>query len=209
MIALRRIKIVLIAAVVLFLSLQFAQLAEKRYQDNGEYPPTWVQLLSNARKGNFGVGNFSGTPNNLDLSVLEPGDIILGGNPGASYGHYSHAGMYVGNNQVVTMYTTTGVYLEQPAAYHRYQWAAVARVTAEAQQKKEAVSYCRSQVGAPFFILTSKAEDGLWYCSKLIWFAYWKQGLDLDPFNSYWVIPDAFVHSPHIQVITKAEVRDQ
>mgnify|MGYP000897560676 CR=1 FL=1 len=202
----RQIKIVLIAITVLFLSLQFAQLIETRFQSRGEYPPTWVQLLSSAGKGHFGIGKFSSTPNSLDLSILEPGDVLLGGNPGGSYGHYTHAGMYVGNNRVVTMYTSTGVYLEQPAAYRRYHWAAVVRVKASPQQKKEAVSYCLSQVGSPFFILTPKTEDGLWYCSKLIWLAYLKQGIDLDPFNSYWVLPDAFVHSPHIQVLEKVEV---
>ncbi len=202
----RKFNIVLIAAVILFLSLQFAQLIEDHFYDKDEYPPTWVQLLSSAGKGHFGIGEFSSTSNNLDLSVLEPGDIILGGNPGGSYGHYTHAGIYVGNNQVVTMYTSTGVRLEHPTAYHRYHWAAIGRVRANPQQKKEAVSYCCSQVGAPFYILSPKTEDGLWYCSKLIWFAYLKQGIDLDPFNSYWVLPDAFVYSPYVQVLERSEV---
>ncbi|MGB4503351.1 MAG: YiiX/YebB-like N1pC/P60 family cysteine hydrolase [Syntrophaceticus sp.] len=205
-ISLRQLKTTLIVIAILFLSLQSAQLIEKHYQSRGEYPPTWIQLLSSAGKGNFGTGKFSSTPNNLDLSILEPGDILLGGNPGGSYGHYTHAGMYVGNNQVVTMYTSTGVRLEPSTAYLRYHWATVARVKASPQQKKEAVSYCRSQIGGPFFILTPKKEDGLWYCSKLIWFAYLKQGIDLDPFNSYWILPDAFVHSPYTQVLDKAEV---
>jgi uncharacterized protein YycO len=115
--------------------------------------------------------------------------------------------MYIGNNQVVTMYTSTGVYLESPSAYHRYHWAAVGRVKASPQQKEEAVSYCRSQVGSPFHILSPKTEDGLWYCSKLIWIAYLKQGIDLDPFASYWVLPDAFAYSPHLQILEKAEVQ--
>ena len=205
--SLRQVKIACILIAALFLSLQFAQLIEEHYQNKGEYPPTWVRLLSSAGKGHFGTGNFSSTPNNLDLSILEPGDILLGGNPGGSYGHYTHAGIYIGNNRVVTMYTSTGVYLEPPSAYHRYHWAAVGRVKASPQQKKEAVSYCRSQVGSPFYILSPKAEDGLWYCSKLIWYAYLKQGIDLDPLNSYWVLPDAFVQSPHVQILEKAEVQ--
>jgi uncharacterized protein YycO len=205
-ISLRQIKITLIVIVILFLSLKFAQQLEEHYQNKDEYPPTWIQLLSSAGKGHFGTGKFSSTPNNLDLSILEPGDILLGGNPGGSYGHYTHAGMYIGNNQVVTMYTSTGVYIEQPSAYHRYHWAAVGRVKASPQQKEEAVSYCLSQLGSPFHILSPKTEDGLWYCSKLIWLAYFKQNIDLDPFDSYWVLPDAFAYSPHVQILEKAEV---
>ncbi len=194
-------------AVGLFIFLQSAQLIEKNYNQKGKQPPTWVQLLSSASKGNFGTGNYCGRPNNLDLSLLEPGDILLGGNPGGSYGHYTHAGIYIGSSQVVTMYTTTGIYLEQPEAYRRYNWAAILRVKASPQQKKEAVAYCRSQIGAPFFILSPKTEDGLWYCSKLIWHAYLKQGIDLDPLKSYWVLPDAFVYSPYVKEIDRSEVQ--
>lgn len=191
---------------LLVLLLQLSQKIENHYQTRGEYPPLWVQLLASAGRGNFGTGNFSGTPNKLDLSLLEPGDILLGGNPGGSYGRYTHAGLYIGDSQVVTMYTASGIYLEQPAAYHRYQWAAIVRVKASPVQKRAAVSYCRSHVGGAFFILTPKTENGLWYCSKLIWLAYLKQGIDLDPFNFYWVIPDAFFHSPNVDIIATSEV---
>ena len=199
--------IAFILIVALFLSLQFTQLIEDHYYNKDEYPPTWVQVLSGAGKGHFGTGQYSSTPNNLDLSILEPGDILLGGNPGGSYGHYTHAGIYIGNDQVVTMYTSTGVYLEPPSAYHRYHWAAIGRVKASPQQKEKAVSYCRSQIGSPFHILSPQTEDGLWYCSKLIWFAFYKQGIDLDPLDSYWVLPDAFAYSPHLQILEKAEVQ--
>lgn len=152
----RKFNLVLIAAVILFLSLQFAQLIEDHFYDKDEYPPTWVQLLSSAGKGHFGIGEFSSTSNNLDLSVLEPGDIILGGNPGGSYGHYTHAGIYVGNNQVVTMYTSTGVRLEHPTAYHRYHWAAIGRVRANPQQKKRLYPTAAPRLEHPFISLAQK-----------------------------------------------------
>lgn len=204
----RQSKILLITTIVLLVfSLYLAQKIEHHYQTKNEYPPLIVQLLASAGRGNFGTGQFSGTPNQLDLSQLQPGDILLGGNPGGSYGHYTHAGLYIGDNQVVTMYTASGVYLEKPTAYHRYQWAAIVRVKASPSQKRAAVSYCRSQVDGPFFILTPKTNNGLWYCSKLIWIAYLKEGIDLDPFKFFWVIPDAFIYSPNTKIITSSEVQ--
>lgn len=199
-------KALLVITAVFLLFVQCAVLVKEQYEQEQKYPPTWALLVSNAIQGNLGNGTFSDTPNNLDLELLEPGDILLGGNPGGSYGHYTHAGLYIGNNQVVTMYTSTGVYLEPPEAYHRYHWAAILRVKANQKQKEGAIKYCSSQVGAPFFILTPKTENGLWYCSKLIWIAYRKQGIDLDPFNSYWVLPDAFIYSPYVQIIDESEV---
>lgn len=199
-------KALLLTTAALFLIVQCAVFVEKHYEKEGKYPPTWALLVNNAIQGNLGIGTFSSTPNGLDLQKLEPGDILLGGNPGGSYGHYTHAGIYIGNNQVVTMYTSTGVYLERPEAYHRYHWAAILRVKSNQKQKEGAIKYCSSQVGAPFFILSPKTEDGLWYCSKLIWVAYWKQGIDLDPFNSYWILPDAFFHSPDVEIIDEAKV---
>ncbi|KUK37143.1 MAG: hypothetical protein PWP44_228 [Thermacetogenium sp.] len=204
-----RSKVFVFLFIVIFLLIlcHVSKKIENYYQTKGEYPPLWIQLLASAGRGHFGTGDFGGTPNDLDLSLLEPGDILLGGNPGGSYGRYTHAGLYIGNNQVVTMYTASGIYLEPPTAYQRYQWAAILRVKASPAQKQAAVSYCRSQVGGAFFILTPKTENGLWYCSKLIWLAYLKQGIDLDPFNFYWVLPDAFIHSPNVEIIAVSEVQ--
>lgn len=202
-----KILIITIIIIIIVISLYLAQRIENYYQTRDKYPPLLIQLLASAGRGDFGTGQFSGTPNQLDLSQLQPGDILLGGNPGGSYGHYTHAGLYIGNNQVVTMYTASGVYLEKPTAYHRYQWAAIVRVKASPSQKRAAVSYCRSQVDSPFFILTPKTDNGLWYCSKLIWLAYLKEGIDLDPFNFFWVIPDAFIYSQKAKLITSSEVR--
>jgi uncharacterized protein YycO len=169
------------------------------------YPTAWVQILAAAGRGEFGTGDFPGIPNDLDLSGLQPGDIILGGNPGGSYGHYTHAGFYIGNDQVVDMYTSQGVYVTYAGTYHRYSWAAVLRVKASPSVRAKAVAYVEGQVGAPFFILTPKCDDGLWYCSKLAWYAYYRQGIDLDAYhNSYWVVPDALLASPNVTVVSFA-----
>ncbi|HBQ28134.1 MAG TPA: hypothetical protein DD719_01715 [Desulfotomaculum sp.] len=194
--------IIILLSGFLFFSLKIAQKKEACYQAKGEYPPLIVRALAAAGRGELGSGKFGGKPNHLDLSLLQPGDILLGGNPGSSYGFFTHAGLYIGNNQVVDMYISTGVYLTEAKTYQRYyDRAAILRVKASPDQKKAAVDYALTQIGKPFFILAPKKEDGLWYCTKLIWRAYLAQGIDLDTLNSYWVLPDSFWLSPQVQVI--------
>jgi len=205
---LRRVLTFLIVIGVLFFSLsRLALQIENRYRAEAKHPPLWVQLLASAGRGNIGTGKFGGVPNNLDLSLLQPGDILLGGDSGGSYGRFTHAGLYIGNNKVVDMYISTGVYTTDAEAYHKYDWAAILRVKAEPGQKKAVVNYVSREVGSPFFILTPKLENGLWYCTKLIWYAYLQQGINLDPFNGYWIIPDAFWYSPYTQVIDYSRAR--
>ena len=72
----------LVTTAAIFLFVQYAVFVKKQYEKEEKYPPTWALLVSNAIQGNLGNGTFSSTPNNLDLKLLEPGDIILGGTPG-------------------------------------------------------------------------------------------------------------------------------
>lgn len=200
----RFLAIITITVGLIYLSLQFGQQMEQYYENKAEQPPLWVILLSSAAKGNLGNGNYAGVPNRLDLSRLIPGDIILAGNEGGAYGKFTHAGLFIGENQAVDMYLSTGVYLTSVETYHEYDWAAILRVNATSGQRSAVINYVNTQLGSPFFILTPKQENGLWYCTKLIWYAYFKQGINLDPFQSYWITPDAFFYSPNTQLIDYA-----
>lgn len=199
--------IVAVGVLIFYPFLRVMIYIESLYQKEAKHPPLWVQLLASAGRGNLGTGKFGGTPNQLDLTLLQPGDILLGGNAGGSYGHFTHAGLYIGDNKVVDMYISTGVYITEAETYHQYDWAAILRVKANPEKKRAVISYVNNQVGSPFFILTPKSENGLWYCTKLIWCAYLKQGINLDAFNSYWIIPDAFWYSPHTQVVAYSRAR--
>jgi uncharacterized protein YycO len=193
------------AIVLLFLFLVFAFREAQKKQAlavaHGETSSLLVLILAAASKGEIGSGEFQGNPNKLDLSLLEPGDILLGGNYGSSYGVFTHSGLYTGNNQVVDAGTGSGVYLAKAQDYYNYDWAAILRVKASPEQKKAAVDYALSQTGRPFFILAPRKEDGLWYCSKLIWRSYLRQGINLDCTNGYWILPDSLLKSPLIDVI--------
>jgi uncharacterized protein YycO len=198
----------LLVLALIFAGLRLAGKIEWQDLESFSQPTTWVEVLAAAGRGEFGIGDYDNVPNNLDTSDLQAGDIILGGNPGGTYGRYTHAGVYIGNNQVVDMYTSDGVYLADVSVYHNYTWAAVLRVKTSPEIRAAAVNYVKQQVGSPFFILAPKSDDGLWYCSKLVWYAYYRQGIDLDPFhNSYWIVPDAFLFSPKTTLVSYAETR--
>ena len=205
--------LLLFSAILLFLALIFAGLklagkVELQDLQSLSQPTAWVEVLAAAGRGEFGIGDYDNVPNSLDISDLQAGDIILGGNPGGSYGRYTHAGFYIGNGQVVDMYTSDGVYVTGVEIYHDYTWAAVLRVKTSPAIRAAAVNYVKRQVGTPFFILAPKSDDGLWYCSKLVWYAYYRQGIDLDPFhNSYWIVPDACLSSPKTTLVSFAGTR--
>jgi uncharacterized protein YycO len=168
-------------------------------------PSVLVQVLAAAGRGEFGIGDYDNIPNNLDLSDLQPGDILLAGNPGGSYGRFTHAGFYIGDGQVIDMYTSDGVYVTGVEIYHSYTWAAILRVKTSPEIRAAAVNFAKQQVGAPFFILAPKYDDGLWYCSKLAWYAYYQSGVDLDPLhNSYWILPDDLLLSPKTSLVAFA-----
>jgi uncharacterized protein YycO len=106
------------------------------------------------------------------------------------------------------MYTSNGVYVTGVETYRNYTWAAVLRVNTSPEIRATAVNYVKQQVGTPFFILAPKSDDGLWYCSKLVWYAYYRKGIDLDAFhNSYWVVPDALLSSPKTTLVSFAGTR--
>lgn len=205
---LKRLLIFLAVLVLIVTGLNLSGRVEHGDQLSLKQPTAWVQVLAAASRGKFGIGDYDNVPNSLNLSDLQPGDIILGGNPGGSYGRYTHAGFYIGNGQVVDMYTSSGVYVTDMETYRKYTWAAVIRVKASQEVKAAAVEYVKQQVGAPFFILTPKSDDRLWYCSKLAWYAYDQHGIDLDAFhNSYWVIPDALLCSPYTTLVSFSGTR--
>ena len=193
------------AILLILLSLIFifkeAQKKQTPVVTNGKAPSFLSVALAATLKGEIGGGVFQGNLNKLDLSLLEPGDILLGGNHGSSYGVFTHAGLYTGNDQVVDMGTSSGVYLTEAQDYYSYDWAAILRVKTGSRQKKAAVDYALSQIGKPFFILAPRKEDGLWYCTKLISYSYSRQGINLESSKGYWILPDSLLTSPLIDVI--------
>lgn len=160
-----------------------------------------LTYLRSAQQGDFVTGTFSGQPNRLDFTQLQIGDILLGGNPGGSYGHFVHAGIYLGQGQVLEGYVDCGLNRQPVEHYRNYDWACILRLKLPADAREAAAEYARQREGRIFYPMAFKPGERYWNCTKIIWAAYGEQGIDLDPFNDLWVTPDAFYQSPWVEVV--------
>lgn len=164
---------------------------------------TFRVLAANVLQGNVGTGMWNGVQNPLDFSQLEPGDIILGHNPGCTWGYYTHATLYLGNGQVMETLLTTGAATASVEHYHDYTGAAILRVNLPKDVKERAVQAALSLRGRPFLLLAPRQTSDWFYCTKAVWWAYKQAGYDLDPDGSFWVVPDQFPKSPFVTVVAK------
>ncbi|MDD2586096.1 MAG: YiiX/YebB-like N1pC/P60 family cysteine hydrolase [Syntrophomonadaceae bacterium] len=157
--------------------------------------------LQGVKQGNFGYGFDINHNNGISFSGLEPGDIILGGYPGCAYGRFSHAGLYIGNGQVIESFGELGVNIQPIEHYRDYTEICLLRVNLPEEIKKDAVKYTMKYEGAMFYPVAFKPGDRLWNCSKIMWQAYIEQGVDLALFDDFWIAPDNFYYSSQVSII--------
>lgn len=162
----------------------------------------WRFMFARLDEGAFGVGHWDGSRNEFDFSQLEPGDIVLGGNTGSSWGHWTHAALYLGDGEVMETFLQTGVAPEPVTRYNvYYSHASALRVNLPPAVKAEAVARARALQGKPFYLLAPRGSRSLFYCTKVVWYAYKEAGVDLDPDGAYWVVPDSITRSPWVTPI--------
>jgi len=173
--------------------------ATMRPATRGLWSLMWGRLVN---EGAFGVGVWDGEFNEFDFSQLEPGDIVLGGNTGSSWGHWTHAAIYIGDGMVMDNFLRTGVAPRPVTAYNEYySHASALRVKLPPEVKAAAVEHAKSLVGNPFHLLAPRDSDALFYCTKIVWWAYLQEGYDLDPDGAFWVVPDRITQSPLVEPI--------
>lgn len=160
----------------------------------------WRLMIDRLELGYFGVGYWDGEYNEFDFSRLEPGDIVLGGNTGSSWGHWTHAALYLGDGQVMDTFLQTGVAPRPVTAYNEYySHAGALRVKLPQAVKEQAVAHARRLQGRPFYLLAPRGSDTLFYCTKVVWYVYQQLGYNLDPEGAYWVVPDRIYQSPLVE----------
>jgi uncharacterized protein YycO len=157
--------------------------------------------LDSLRKGNAGYGQISEYNNNISLSSLKPGDILLGGWPDCAYGAFSHAGLYLGNGEVLEGYVDSGITINSVEHYKDYAKACILRVQTSEDVKKEVIKYARKQEGKIFYPVAFKSGERYWNCSKIIWKSYMEQNIDLDNSHDLWIAPVVFYNSPYTKII--------
>lgn len=157
--------------------------------------------VHSAEQGNIGFGDAGFYDNQISFADLEPGDIVLGGYPNCAYGRYSHAGIYIGDNNVAEAYADLGVCIQPLAHFRSYSQVCLLQVNIPTPMKVKAVEYVKKQQGRLFYPIAFKPGDRFWNCSKIMWKAYAEQGFDLDALHDIWICPESFRSSSYVQVI--------
>ena len=140
--------------------------------------------------------DWNGNGNNLDLSKLQVGDIILadgvGGISGLMPGKYEHCAIYIGGGVIVEA-MPEGVRYNDYTVCLGSDEAAIYRVSTTSTKKTAAKNHNIAQVGKPYDYIWMTYWGGKsvysssWYCSELNWAGYKLQGVDIDRHPSfYW-----------------------
>jgi len=154
-------------------------------------------------EGHLGPGIPSGRGNDLNLNDLQPGDILLGGNNGSTYGQFTHAAIYEGEGIAWQGWLSTGISQVRVERFRGYDRACILRVKTSPQNRQQAVETVAAWNGQLFYPLVFKPGDRVWNCTKIIWEAYHRMGLDLDSGQDLWVIPDNLYQSPLVSIIAQ------
>ena len=142
----------------------------------------YVLLLAGGLTAQALVGDtYTGDGNNLDLSKLQVGDIILVSGvfvgDKAMPGHYTHAAMYIGNGKMIEAWKN-GVRIVDVTMVRNANDAAIYRVKTTDTIKQRAVEWAKTKVGLPYdyiwltYIGGKQVEGKSYYCSELVWAAY-------------------------------------
>ena len=167
-----------------------------RNQDSVVY--TYLHSFS---AGVIGSGYGDAAGGYIPFSSLQPGDILLGGWPNCAYGKYAHAGLYLGQGQVLEAMVDSGVCIQSVEHFTDYTSLCFIRVNTSDKIKAKVVAAARQHVGAVFYPVTFKQNDRFYNCTDVIWQVYQQQGINLDPNNDFWVTPDSFRDNPYVRII--------
>jgi uncharacterized protein YycO len=157
--------------------------------------------LRSFASGVVGSGYGSSTTEDIPFSVLEPGDILLGGWPNCAYGKYSHAGLYLGDGEVMEAYVDCGVCVQSLNHYSDYTELCFLRVNLSKQIKAKVIEVAYNHEGDTFYPVAFKQNDRYYNCSDIIWKVYKEQGINLDAYNDIWIAPDSFRDSPDVKIL--------
>lgn len=167
---------------------------------NNPYSASHI-YVQNFKEGRFSHGIERNYNNGISFADLEPGDIIVGGYPECSYGRFSHAAIYLGDNLVMESYGDLGVTTQPLSHFWDYSEIALLRVEANPELKNKVIEYVGGFTGGLFYPVAFKPGERIWNCTKIIWKAYYEQGIDLEGREDLWTTPDDFYNSSYTRVI--------
>jgi uncharacterized protein YycO len=130
---------------------------------------------------------FQGNGNNLDISKLRTGDIILTKNAVSFFmpGGWTHSLIYYGYGWAIEA-NAQGVVWCRASAVRGASVAAIYRVRTSSSVKYAARNFAARQLGKPYdfkwltWIGGKEVYGGSYYCSELCWAGYKAYGVDID-----------------------------
>ena len=156
------------------------------------------QLIIGIKKGN-----------DIDLRDIEPGDIIVGCSITPIPGYWDHAAMYIGNGEIIEG-LFGGVMVFGIEEVYKKNHVVLLRVNTTDDIKEKAVEFVKSKIEYPFkWIWIDKQQGNSYYCSELIWAAYYNASNGTVNLDSYDppipdpIFPDELVRSEHIEEIAR------
>ncbi len=145
---------------------------------------------------------------NLDLSMVQPGDILLGRNPNAGQAwnnasYYTHVALVISKNMTIETLgenfpnnTVQGYSITNWADWFKkglFTRVAVLRVNTSDANKKAALLKAYGEYGKGYSISPFKSSNMVKHsCCSLIWYAYRYSsgGIDLDCNGGSYIVPD-------------------
>lgn len=174
------------------------------------YVKAWDKAGNHCSSSIYGVTvNDCIAPNGLDLSQLEPGDILMVcASPavdlwvGRFGGYWGHTAIYAGEGEIVesTAYPVPlwcpwpgvrriSIDSEESTFWTASDWV-VKRVNTTELWRTVAVLFAEDQIGKPYnWAIQNKWRMDAYYCSQLVWRAYYDCSIDLD---SQWSVIRCF-----------------
>lgn len=164
-----------------------------------------VSAIINSDATGFVKENYSGNGNSLNLSLVQPGDLInmkgvlkyanLIGGLFPGYWHHTAIAETAGSGGTMIEAWDSGVRRLYTSSTLTADEACILRVNTSSTVKTNAKNFAVSQIGKPYdygWLLlvgvgTKDVNSSKWYCSELAWAAYKRQGIDIDK-NPGWTV---------------------
>jgi len=180
------------------------------WADGGPEQPAPRGALAFARHFiHYGLfeGATAGTPRHpwrerIEVERLAPGDVILGGNPGAAFGAWSHATIVLDDGRVLAQDLLRGIGLEASDGLAWYDRLRVLRPRVPAAVRAAAAHSAQHRIGALFNLLAHPGDPWQQSCARCVADAYREQGVEITD-GRFWITPDALADGPGERIIDR------
>lgn len=161
-----------------------------------------LDLTSSTGSNDVSTANLDGR-NNITFARFWDGDIVVVLDPWFSAGHAGifDKSWYTGDGSYAVIsanrYPANGVQRERCLKFRAYDRAYGLGVPVQAHHRTAVRMWAARQMGKPYSITIAKGDTRSFYCSKLVWCAwYYVAGVDLDGDGGWFVWPVDLINSP-------------